>query len=279
MNVYKRNLFRPSIFLILLLIFLLSGCMRQNNTTFKYGVFIGANAEQIDLFLGYDIVVIDAAYYSKADIDKLHQNDIVVYSYLNIGSIESFRDFFPTYEHLILDEYEDWPDEYWIDVSNSKWKEQIDKQADSLTLKGVDGFFIDNTDVYYQYHNPAIFQGLVDILNELNQYQNDIIINGGDVFVTEAIIETDSPAIEITGINQECVFTNIDFQQEKFVRQDIENTNYYQDYIESCSKKSLKVYLLEYSRNNSLSSQIETYCKAHQFHYFISPSLNLDGDF
>lgn len=38
-----------------------------------YGVFIGLNPEDISRLSGYDTVVIDAAYYTAEDIDKLHQ--------------------------------------------------------------------------------------------------------------------------------------------------------------------------------------------------------------
>ena len=53
----------------------------------------------------------------------------------------------------------------------------------SLTDKGVDGLFIDNTDVYYQYHRNSIYSGLENIISGLRKYTSRIIINGGDVFV------------------------------------------------------------------------------------------------
>ena len=267
--------------LALLLILSFSGCIAQNgNSTLpedplKYGVFIGANPDQADLFIGYDIIVIDAAYYDKADIDKLHQDGMIVYSYLNVGSIEYFRDFFSDYQHLILDEYENWPDEYWVDVSDIGWQNHIHAEAGLLVEKGVDGFFIDNADVYYQYHNPDIFQGMTDILTGLGRYNKCILINGGDVFVTEAIIEDASPTVRITGVNQECVFTNIDFENGKLVRQSAETTEYYQEYLEQCSQKELAVYLLEYSEDDALHHEIKKYCDSHQFYFYISSSIDL----
>lgn len=48
--------------------------------------------------------------------------------------------------------------------------------------KGIDVFFLDNADVYYQYHTPEIYQGLMTILHEIHTEHRPIIINGGDTF-------------------------------------------------------------------------------------------------
>lgn len=282
--------YRILIIILAIVICLCSGCVEQQKieiemadvalqADLKYGVFIGVNPEDSDLFNKYDIVVVDAAYFAKEDIDKLHQKNTQVYSYLNIGSLEEFRDFFSEYKHLILDRYEDWPDEYWVDVSNDVWKSHIDKQAEALVLKGIDGFFIDNTDVYYQYQTPTIFTGLVDIVNGLNKYEKEILINGGDVFVRDAVIEANPSLIDIDGVNQECVFTSIDFKNERFAPQNDEDNRYYLEYLEQCSDKGLKVFLLEYSTSNEMLVEIDSYCKKQNFTYFISPSLNLDAVF
>jgi len=267
--------------LILFIFCFMSGCSQptQNNdppnTLPSYGVFIGVDSDQLQRFADYDIVVIDAAYYSKEDIDIIHQNNTIVYSYLNLGSLEDFRDFFEDFKHLSLGEYDDWPGEYWVDVSNAGWQNHIHAQAGLLIEKGVDGFFIDNTDVYYLYQTQSIFEGVVAILNKLAEYDKDIILNGGDVFVTDAIIKPDSPLVQITGVNQECVFTSIDFDNQLLIPQTEEDTIYYQDYLAQCKNKGLVVYLLEYSDNNDSFDAIKEYCDLHSFNYYISSSIDL----
>ncbi len=49
--------------------------------------------------------------FSKKDIRKLHAGGTKVYSYLNIGSIENFRSYYKTYEHLAIGDYENWEEE------------------------------------------------------------------------------------------------------------------------------------------------------------------------
>lgn len=65
-----------------------------------YGVFLNADASSLERFKMYETIVIDAQYFTKRDIELLHQNGTVVYTYLNIGSIENFREYYTTYAEL-----------------------------------------------------------------------------------------------------------------------------------------------------------------------------------
>ena len=263
-----------------LLSFSLSGCSDSAGTSTpeqkeKYGIFIGAEPGLNESYSEYSIIVIDAAYYSSSDIDKFHKEGLKVYSYLNIGSLEDFRGYFEDYRHLILGEYNNWPGEYWADVSSEEWQNLIYEQAALLVQKGVDGFFADNADIYYQYKNQKIYDGLITIFTELSKYRKDIMINGADIFVTEALLENNYPEICITGISQECVFTDIDFETMQPVLQSPENKEYYQAYIQKCRRKGLQVCLIEYSRDEELTAEIEKFCILNEYSLFVSPSAEL----
>lgn len=244
----------------------------------EYGVFLGVNPEEMNILYGYKTIVIDAAYYTKADIQSLCQKGIKVYSYLNIGTIETFREAYVEYQHCILGAYEDWPDEYWVDVSQASWQKHIAESAEELALKGIDGFFLDNTDVYYEYHRSEMFEGLLAIINEIGKYSKDILINGGDVFVTEAVLEAEKPLIPIAGVNQECVFSNIDFENDKLVEQDAETSQYYQSYLEQCAAAKLTVYLTEYIGKDTeiLAKTIEACCEKKGYICFLASSKALE---
>ena len=95
-----------------------------------------------------------------SEIETLKNNNVKeIYSYLNIGSIEDFRSYYDEYSAFTLGEYENWDEEKWIDVSNKEWQEFISKRVDVLSQKGIDGFFIDNTDVFYVYPSDVIISG------------------------------------------------------------------------------------------------------------------------
>lgn len=244
----------------------------------KYGVFIGTSSSDKKSFKKYNIIVIDAQYYSKKSIKKLKKQGKTVYSYLNVGTIEDFRPYAKKFQDITYGVYDDWPDERWVDVSKKKWQDYtVNVLAKRMKNKGVEGFFIDNADVYYEYKNNKTYNGLLKILKGLKKYKKDIIINGGDVFVKKVITNKQLKKSGIDGINQECVFTSINFNKRTFKKQSKSTTAYYKKYLKKAKKKGLDIYLLEYAKKNkkSLRKKISKYCKANGYNYYISTNLNL----
>lgn len=244
----------------------------------RYGVFIGTSASDKKNFKKYDIVVLDAQYYKKKDIRKLKKQGKKVYAYLNIGTIEDFRSYSEKFQDITYDTYDDWPDEKWVDVSSRKWQNYAVKVLGKrLVKKGVDGFFIDNTDVYYHYKYKKTYNGLMKILKGLKKYNKEIIINGGDTFVKKVIKNKHLKRSGITGVNQECVFTSIDFDNGKFGKQTKSDTKYYQKYLKKAKKNGLDVYVLEYAKKSkkSIRKKIKKFCRSKGYYYYISPNLEL----
>ncbi len=247
----------------------------QNQST--YAVLLGLNPGDAAVLTNYQTVVIDAQYFTKEEIAAVQKKGIQVYTYLNIGSIETFREGYDSVKDCALSPYDNWPDEYWVDVSRPEWQAFVAGEAKSLTEKGVDGFFLDNADVFYLYPSEAIYEGLSAILQTLAPYGKPVLINGGDVFVSRAVLDAALPNPVITGVNQECVFTNIDFASNRLIRQDEETTAYYEEYLARCKSAGLDVYLTEYAgAGDSIASTIERYCADNGFSCFISASVNLD---
>lgn len=170
-----------------------------------YGVFLNADASSLERFKMYETLVIDAQYFTKRDIELLHQNWTVVYTYLNIGSIENFREYYTTYAELAIGEYEHWEEEEWVDVANPAWQKFIGQLSQELYEKGVDGFFIDNCDVYYYDPHESIFEGITAILQNMMTFGKAVIINGGDTYVAEYRERYGAIDQIMTGVNQESV--------------------------------------------------------------------------
>lgn len=242
----------------------------------KYGVFLGVDSGDISFMKEYETVVLDAQYYSKEQIQDLKYGCSRVLSYLNIGAIENFRPYYNTYSQYALGDYENWPEEKWMNVSNVSWQNfLITELAEELIEKGVDGFYLDNADVFYHYHTDEIFNGLTTIIKSIGN--NDsvyLLLNGGDTYVSEYLARYDELNI-INGINQETVFTKINWDLNTFSKADKEDQKYFQEYIETVSTKLNDIYLLEYSKNNSLIRKIDSYCNKHGFKYYVSSTLEL----
>ena len=61
---------------------------------YEYGVFLGAEPEDIPDMESYKKIVVDAQSFSDIQISRLKESGHIVYSYINIGSLENFRDYY-----------------------------------------------------------------------------------------------------------------------------------------------------------------------------------------
>lgn len=262
-----------SVFILALLSLL--GFFKDRDKKNDYGVFLGIEKTEIHKLDGYKTVVIEPSNFSKSDIEQVHKDGKFVYGYLNVGSIEKFRSYYKDFKSLSLGTYENWPDERWIDVTASDWQKFIVQElGKKYADKGIDGFFIDNTDVYYQYPTEGTFHALCSIMRGLKGYKLKVLINGGDSFVSRCIDENIAKDL-FDGINQECVFTSIDFDNKSYGIQARDETKRYKEYLSKVKKAGLEVYLLEYGAGRSIQEMIDEYCKQNDFKYYNAESLEL----
>ena len=224
----------------------------------------------------YETVVLDAQYFDKEQIKGL-KNTVCqrVLSYLNIGAIENFRPYYDIYVQYALGDYEHWSEEKWMDVSQPEWQIFLENLALSYKDKGVDGFYIDNADVYYHYHTDEIYDGITHILYNLGvENSSYILLNGGDTYLYEYLSRNEDMQI-VNAVNQETVFTKINWDTNTFSKAKKDDREYFQEYIETVASQGVDVFLLEYSKSNSLNRQIDSYCNKHGFKYYISTTLEL----
>lgn len=244
--------------------------------TFDYGVFLSLGAEDSARFRDYHTIVIDAEYFTKENIGTLKEKGHIVYSYINVGSVENFRDFYNQFVGITLGEYENWEEERWVDVSDSSWQKLMFDIAGKYIAKGIDGFFVDNCDVYYNYKTDAIFNGLKTIMENLIFTGKEVIINSGDEFVRKYYEINGNITGVITGVNQETVFSKINFDNNTFGRAVNEDHEFYLDYVKFVEKNGGNVYLLEYTKDAELIKEIIKCCENNKWKYYVSDSIELD---
>lgn len=243
---------------------------------YRYGVFLGFDGKLEELE-DYETVVIDAQYHTAGEIADFRARGHRVISYINVGSLEDFRDYYDTYKDLALGQYEHWDEEVWVDVSDRRWQDFVTGDlAISLLEKGIDGFFVDNCDVYYNYPTSEILNGLAAIMEAMAGMGKEVIINGGDVFLDDYCKNGGSWRDVITGINQESVFSAILWDENRFATADEEDTEYFCDYIERYGNQGADIYLLEYTTDDRLVERIEAYCREKGYLYYISDSIELE---
>lgn len=260
---------------------LVFGCGLENKNFFsnKYGVFLGAEPEDVEKMESYEIIVVEGQAFSKHRVSELKVSGHKVLSYINVGSIEDYRPYFSDFEQHTLDVYENWEDEKWMDVTVPEWQDfVVNDLASELKEKGFDGLFVDNVDVYYHYHTDEVFDALTSVLKSFKDMGFYVSINGGDEYVTEYMNRYGSLDKLIDAVNQETVFTKINWDEtDSFDVQDEDERRYFQKYLSDVHKHGVDVYLLEYSKDDDIVSSIKEYCDKNGYYYYVSSTLNLEA--
>ena len=297
---------------LLLLLLLLAIFRTFPKKTANYGVFLGvslpesntkettgskeeetehkARLKQLAFLSGYKTVIVSPGTFTKEDLDYLKKRKTTVYAYINVGALEQYNPDYKKLRQFALAPYENWEDEEWVDVSQAAWQDYItEDRAKDLAKTGYDGFFLDNFDVYDRFPTEGCYRGLTKILQNLQKYKKAILLNGGDRFVQRVIEEeksgnTNSKAKEpksggakylFQGVNQEDVFTSYNFSENKAEKQEKDATNYYKDYLKKVQSAGLSVYITEYEADETLSKEIEKYCKENHFTWYNAPGIAL----
>ena len=228
----------------------------------------------------YQTLVLDATYLDKTDIKQLHSRSQQMFAYLNVGALETSNPFYQDFKDLTFKAYNNWPDEYWLDVTDSAWQDFLVHQlAQSLKDKGVDGLFLDNFDVYDHDQRPEVYASLVQLLKEFQTMNLPVIINGGSTFVSQFLAEDPQLARQlIYAVNQESVFLAYDFDAGKPVQQTAEAEDFYLDYLNNLSQTGLQVFLIEYGADSHQADKILKQCQELDYSLYLAPSILLDKE-
>lgn len=262
-----------SCLLVLCVALLVSGCAQEPSR--EYGVFLGISGNEIERLDGYDIVVIEPSEFNAEQIEALHADGTTVYGYLNVGAIEGWRPYYDRFRDMTLGVYEDWPDERWVDVTSAAWRDFIvNELGKEYAAMGLDGFFLDNADVYHHYRTDETFEGLSLMLRGLKGYGLPLVVNGGDDFVSRCIDDGSAQGL-FDGINQETVFTSIDFERGTYGERTEGECAFWQDYLAKVKQSGLSVYLLEYGADQGLAMRIDAYCRENGFLWYDAEGLEL----
>ena len=255
----------------------LAGAEQAPTFKYPYGVFLSI-CENIEQFADYEIVVIDAQYYPKEELDAFRSKGHKVFSYINIGSLEDFRDYYDEYKDLSLGAYEHWEEEVWVDVSQKRWQDfMLNDIAAVLLEKDIDGFFVDNCDVYYVHPKQEILEGLTVIMKGLKATGKKVIINSGDTFLDAYCEQGGKWDDVISGINQESVFSTILWDEGTFGTAEPEDHEYFVSYIDRYGSQGAEIYLLEYTIDEELVKEIKAFCEERGYTYYVADSIELDG--
>ena len=153
-------------------------------------------------YAGYDLVVVDGQEVTKRQIATLHRGGALVLGYLDAGTIEPYRPWFRRAKPYRLDYWKRWG-EWYANVDARGYRKLLHRVAASFERKGLDGLFLDNTDMIETHPKQAPgMRRLVAALAKLVHGRGDFLFaqNGADV---------DGPIIRyLDGWNREDIGTD-----------------------------------------------------------------------
>jgi hypothetical protein len=97
-------------------------------------------------YAGYDLVVVDGQEVTRAKVATLHGGGALVLGYLDAGTIEPYRPWYPRAKPYRLDYWKQWH-EWYANVNAAGYRKLLLGVATSFERKGLDGLFLDNTDM------------------------------------------------------------------------------------------------------------------------------------
>lgn len=243
----------------------------------NYKVCLTTKINSSKIKKGSGILVVEPDDYKDLEIKELKAKGYKVLAYLSVGTIERERSWFKTYSKYHLKRLEDWPNEYYVDITKTAWKNFLIQRALTLSQRGFSGLWLDNIDIYSEYNTTKVYIALYGIIKTLKMYTGGyIMLNGGSEFLDDTIDKKYILNI-INGYTQEEVFSRITNYSGKgtFGKQVSADKNFYKTLIKKLVKKNIDCFLLEYTKDKTLKNDIATWCKNNKVNYYISENVKL----
>jgi cysteinyl-tRNA synthetase len=137
-----------------------------------------------------DAAVIDLArdggegYFTPDEVASLKDSGKTVYAYFTMGSIEIYRPEHPNVADtdLILNQWGDWPDEYFVKYWDPRWWDLVMRpRLDQAAAAGFDGVYLDVPNAYEEIHldlvpgetRDALARKMADLVIAVDAYAGD----------------------------------------------------------------------------------------------------------
>ena len=273
--------------ILLLTPLLLCGCKpkgvpEEEKKYDDYGAFLGRSDNNVSHFSEYSYVSLEFNEFGDSNINRLNAKGVKFLAYLNIGSLENYRDYYDDYESMTFKDYDNWPDERWIDVSNTDWQNfVVNTLAKDFKDRGAYGVYLDNVDVYgvakeENLNYSAFKQGIKNIIEGITDLGLFVMINGGAEYLEDIKDDEDDAIGRIWGYHQEEIFSLIaDYENNGFGKQTTEDSDYYKEIAAMMKSLGKEVFFLEYTTDSTLKEEIKSFCNEKGYHYYISSDVDL----
>lgn len=251
---------------------------------------LGAN--QVDLkqsgqwsnLTQFQLLVVDAdttgGNFTEEAIAELKSGGTRVLSYLNLGACENNRWYWSREcEMHILAPYENYPGEFWMNVSSPSWKKAVVEQiAAPLFAKGIDGFYLDNLDIVEVFPEiDGLAEGLHTIVTGLRtQYPDALLVaQNGLAALNDTSVDGLPLWSRFHALAHEDVFATYDFEAGRYVPQVPERTSELVAQLRYYQERGLKIFTVDFADTADLAHMAVDASVAHKFTPYVGP-IDLD---
>lgn len=208
----------------------------------------------------FDLVVVDGEGATTALVDALQADGGLVLGYLSIGTIEEGRSWTAAADPYRLDRWEEWDEDY-ADVADPGFRRlMVEQVAPQLLATGVDGLFLDNTDMFIGH--PAQAEGMVELVAALASL---VHARGGLVFAQNGDEVVDALVDHLDGWNREDVSATYSFEHAAYEPVDARDTAAAQATLERLADEGLLVTTTDYvadGDDDATRRAVEAACEA-----------------
>ena len=241
-----------------------------------YGVYLSTKFKPKKK--GSGIRVVEPDDYKDSEIKAIKKCGYILLAYLSIGTLEKERSWFEKYKKYRKQRLGDWPNEWYMDMTSTDWRQFLVNRAKTLKKRGFDGFWLDNLDVYEYNRSTKVFAACKAVLKQIKAVGGYIMVNGGSEFFDKAMDKKLKLKAMVDGVTQEEVYSRITNYsgKGKFGEQKADQHKWYKEYMKRLKKHGAQTFLLEYTRDDKLKTRIKNFCKKYGMTgYYISEDVDL----
>ena len=170
-----------------------------------------AARQPVERLAAFDLVVVDGEEVRAVDVRRLRARGVVVLGYLSVGTVERGRSWYRRARPHRLELWQDWG-EWYADVSARGFRRLVARRvAPALLRKGLDGLFLDNTDMVEGH--PRQRAGMRALVGSLSR----LVHRRGGLLFTQNGEGSIGPTLRFyDGWNREDVSFTYDFARKRY---------------------------------------------------------------
>jgi len=146
----------------------------------------------------FDMAILDPSNYDSMDVVALKAKGCKPLAYLNIGEVETYRDYFDLVDtSILLGPDSRWRDRFYVDMCDPQWQEIVMKaRLPDVIAKGFCGIFLDLSDLLSEF--PETNDCAVALIKKIHKISPSsiLVLDGGLPILEKVGNDIDGIAVE-----------------------------------------------------------------------------------